>query len=66
MLRTPHFDYVELSHALHVPTRAQIHAHWRRYCRARFPGQVRAVRICTRMIDSWRPFPLLGSAGPAA
>lgn len=66
MLRTPHFDYVELDRALHVPTLAQIHVQWRRYCRARFPGRVRAVRICIRRIDSWRALPLPSAVGPAA
>lgn len=63
MLGAPDFDYLELDRALHVPTIAQIHAQWRRYCRSRYPGDSRAAAVCLRMIDSWRPLPVPDAAG---
>lgn len=67
MLHTPHFDYQELSRALHVPTIAEIRSQWRRYCHARFPDQPRVEEACVRRIDSWGPVLLPEAvAAPAA
>lgn len=66
ILRTRDFDYLQLDHALHVPTIAQIRAQWRRYCRARYPGDPRDAAVCIRMIDSWTPSPFPPSPGWAS
>ena len=61
ILRTPSFDYLELDHALHIPTTAQVRTQWHRFCRSRYPSDSRTQAICVQMIDSWKPMPLPAS-----
>jgi hypothetical protein len=66
IVTTPGFDYLQLARSLHIPTRAQIHAQWRRSCLERFPSSSQAATACIRMIDSWTPIPLPAPPSSAA
>lgn len=50
ILSTPHFDYLQLTKAMHVPTLAQVRRRWRRYCNAHFPADRRAALACFELI----------------
>jgi hypothetical protein len=50
ILSTPHFDYLQLAKALHVPTPAQVRGWWRRYCNARFPTNGQASSACSELL----------------
>jgi hypothetical protein len=50
ILSTPHFDYLQLAKAMHVPTPAQVRRWWRRYCNAHFPASDRAALACFQLI----------------
>jgi hypothetical protein len=50
ILSTPHFDYLQLANAMHVPTPAQIRRWWRRYCNARFPANDQASFACSELL----------------
>jgi hypothetical protein len=50
ILSTPHFDYLQLAKAMHVPTPAQVRRWWRHYCNSRFAADGRAALACFQLI----------------